>query len=149
MRIILSGILLLFLVGCQTQANQTPAKPLDYVVNAEKVKTKEAIIATFLSNGYQISKDSEFQLALDRPAENDFAAQLLLGSDFNRVPNARVIMTFLSDNPTKVNARMQVVTNPGSGFEKPLDVSNNHKGREKIFGYMQQVKSLVEKEPNT
>lgn len=83
-------LVVIVLAGCQATPTG-PLAPLDYTFNADKTQTKEAIIATFLPRGYQIVRDSQFQLVLDRPANDSFGAQLLFGSSFNGAPNARPI----------------------------------------------------------
>lgn len=144
MRIIPLFVAGLGLLGCQSTP-QKPLEPVDFTVHASKLKTKEAIISTFIQRNYRIVTDSEFQLVLDRPANDNMMAMVLLGSDFNRVPNARVTFTITGDNPTQANARLEVVTNPGSGFERVMDVSNNAEGRAQINRAMEKVKIIAEK----
>ncbi|TIP06443.1 MAG: hypothetical protein E5X72_01620 [Mesorhizobium sp.] len=124
-------LICVILSACQT-APKGPLPPNDFTFNAPRAKTKEAIVAAFLPRNYQIVRDSDLQLVMDRPANDNFGAQLLFGSQFNGVPNARVMLTFLGDNPTSVNARLFIVTNPGSGFEQQTDITNNADGRASI-----------------
>lgn len=136
------ALTMLALTGCQA----TPVastQPVDFMFPTDKHHAKEAIIATFLQAQYQIVRDSDFQLVLDRPAQDSFAAQLLFGSRFNGVPNARVMLTFLGDNPTTVNARMMVVTNPGSGFEQTTDITNNGDARASVGRGMSKALELA------
>lgn len=121
----------LIVTACQTTPSG-PLAPNDFTFNAPRAKTKEAIVAAFLPRNYQIVRDSDLQLVMDRPVNDNFGAQLLFGSKFNGVPNARVMLTFLGDNPTSVNARLFIVTNPGSGFEQQTDITNNADGRATI-----------------
>ncbi|GAJ94355.1 hypothetical protein [Rhizobium rhizogenes] len=131
------------LSACQT-APATPLAPQDFTINASKLKTKEAIIATFLPRNYKIIRDSEFQLVLDRPANDNFGAMLLFGSKFNGVPDARVTFTITGDNPTQVNSRLELVTNPGSGFEQVTDINGNSDARAALQRGMTMVKEKAE-----
>lgn len=137
---------LLLLTGCQA-TSKVPLSPSDFTISASKVKTKEALIGSFLPKGYQITRDSEFQLVLDRPAKDNLAAQVLLGSQFNSVPNARVTLTITGDNPTQVNSRIAIVTNPGSGFEQVMDLDQNADARSAVALAILQAKNNAEAAP--
>lgn len=113
----------LMITGCQT-ASLDDLPPREYSFDASRARTKEALLAAFVDRGYELAKDSDLQLVVERPADDNLGAQLLYGSRFNSVPNARVLMTFLGDDPTKVSFSGKIVTNPGSGFEKATDISN-------------------------
>lgn len=141
LKLALSLISLVFISGCQT--TQGPLATNNFTFNADKTRTKEAIIATFVPRGYQIVKDSEFQLVMDRPANDSFGAQLVYGSQWNSIPNARVILTITGSKPTNVNSQIQVVTNPGSGFERVNDVSNHAESRNTIAAAMEQAKAKL------
>lgn len=134
----------LMVAGCQTVPRVT--EPLSFVFPADKQTTKEAIAATFLQNGYQIQRESDLQLVMDRPAKDSFAAQLIFGSEFNIVPDARVLMTILGDKPTVVTTNLQIVTNPGSGFEQATDITQNTSARAAIQQRMSAAIALAESE---
>ena len=137
-------VLLSVLSGCQT-APQAPLASNDFTFNASKTKTKEAIITTYLPRNYQIVKDSEFQLVMDRPANDNFMAQMVFGSKFNSVPNARLILTLVGDNPTHVHSQLQIITNPGSGFENAMSIDNNADGRATVCSIHGCGKNLLPK----
>lgn len=135
--------LALLLCGCQT-APTGPLAPNNFTFNASRQTTKESIVSVYLGRGFQIVRDSDLQLVMDRPANDNFTAQLLFGSQWNGVPNARMSLTFLGDNPTQVNAQLSIVTNPGSGFERVMDVTNNAGLRQQLQTGMVQAKSQAE-----
>lgn len=120
----------LMIGGCQATP-ATQLEPSTFLFPSSRTQTKEAIIGTFLEHGYQINRDSEYLLAMDRPADS-FGARFLYGSNFNGTPNARVTMTFLGDKPTEVHTAIAIVTNPGSGFEQISDISGNADARASI-----------------
>ena len=137
-----AALICLVLSACQT-APSGPLAPNDFTFNASRTKTKEAIVARFLPKNYQIVRDSDLQLVLDRPASDNFAAQFIYGSQFNTVPNARAMMTFLGDGPTQVNVRLFIVTNPGSGFEQQTDITNNPDARASMARGMADVQASL------
>ena len=136
-------LIALIVTGCTTAA-APPPPPAVYQFPASRQMTKEAIVATYLGRGFQIVRDSDFQLVMDRPANDNFGAQILFGSQWNGVPNARLSLTFLGDGPTSVHANMAVVTNPGSGFEQVTDITNNPQARADVSTGMSQAIALAE-----
>ena len=80
---------------------------------------------------------------LDKPATDNFGAQMIYGSQWNGVPNARVTMTLTGNNPTKVITQLAVITNPGTGFERPNDVNQNHDARAAMVSRMQQAQAKL------
>ncbi|RWL80669.1 MAG: hypothetical protein EOR67_30975 [Mesorhizobium sp.] len=101
-------------------------------------------MSAYLGRGFQIVRDSDLQLVMDRPAKDNFGAQLVFGSQWNVVPNSRLSLTFLGNNPTQVNAQLAIVTNPGSGFEQVTDLTNNASARQQLQIGMSQAKTIAE-----
>lgn len=132
----------LLLASCQTKP-EGPMPPNQFTFNAPKVQVKEAIIKTFIPAGYQLVKDSDFQLVLDRPANDNFAAKFLFGSEMNGTPNARAILTITGDNPTEVISQLSLVTNPGTGVEIQHDLSNNADMRGSLARGMEKVRAAL------
>ncbi|WP_143749113.1 hypothetical protein [Mesorhizobium sp. WSM3868] len=134
---------IVLIAGCQT-APTGPVPPNNFTFNAGKQATKEAVVSAYLGRGFQIVRDSDLQLVMDGPAKDNFGAQLVFGSQWNVVPNSRISMTFLGDNPTQVNAQLAIVTNPGSGFEQVTDLTNNASARQQLQIGMSQAKTLLD-----
>ncbi|WP_131803292.1 hypothetical protein [Mesorhizobium sp. LCM 4576] len=135
--------IVLIVAGCQT-APTGPMPSNNFTFNAGRQTTKEAIVSAYLGRGFQIVRDSDLQLVMDRPAKDNFGAQLVFGSQWNVVPNSRLSLTFLGDNPTQVNAQLAIVTNPGSGFEQVTDLTNNASARQQLQVGMSQAKTIAE-----
>lgn len=131
---------LMLLTGCVATPN---LPPLTFSFPASRDDTKGAIIAAFSQRGYQITRDSQFQLVMDRPIRGNIGASLVFGSQFNAVPNARASMTVLGDNPVTVTVNLSVVTNPGSGFEQVTPADNNMDGRAQVGMMMQTAQNLL------
>ena len=114
-------LLPLLLMGCQSYQPNTPSGKAEVTIHRATVEVvKSAIVNKALSDGWMVTTDSTFMLQLER-REESFAAQLLLGSGFNRVPNRRKIYSFaqLGDD-SRVVVEMAMVTNPGSAFEQRM-----------------------------
>lgn len=124
------------LSACETV--EIPDRPSTFTYQASKQRTKEAIVRTFVTAGHQLISDTDFQLIFDRPATG-FAA-IWFGSNYDSQPNARVTLTLTGNNPTQVNTRLEIVTNPGSAFERRTDVSNNKEARNVIYQRMEAVR---------
>lgn len=141
MRIFIVILLSVFAISCQSTQSTQSTNPT-YIFESSKLMTKEALVAAFVSKGYQINRDSDFLLVVERPIQK-LAGQILFGSKFNSKPNARVHLTFVGQNPTKVIATMQVITNPNSGFEKSTDVTRNPKVLESVEMNINAAKALL------
>ncbi|WP_295810323.1 hypothetical protein [uncultured Nitratireductor sp.] len=142
--IALVGVLV---AGCQTTSNE-PLPSNSFTFNSSKQVAKEAIVSTYMSRGFNIVRDSDLQLVMDRPASDNFGAQLVFGSNWNSVPNARITATLLGDNPTNITVRQAIVTNPGTGFERVMDLSQNPSARQQLQIGMSRAKSMAESTAN-
>lgn len=91
------------------------------------MKVKEAVAALMVSRGYQIQRDTDFVMDFATNTQN-FMATLLLSSRYDSRVETRVSVTFIGDNPTQVTWRAALITNPGSAFERPTDITNNPEG---------------------
>src|SRR6218665_2479920 len=113
------------LAGCATTAQMKAAAVANQpiVVNAGKQAARDAVAQAFVSQGYMITKDSDFVLQFSAPTSSAMV-QLLLSSGYDSRVEARITVQFVGDNPTTVSWRAAYVTNPGSAFERLTDVSN-------------------------
>lgn len=117
--------------------------PLTFEIAAPREKVREAIVSEALGAGYQLVRESDLQLVLDRPTDN-VAAMVLLGSKFNRQPNARLNIVTTGTAPVRVDVSPSMVTNPGSGFEQVHDFSGNLDARQSIGRLMLKVSERVQ-----
>ncbi|WP_420406940.1 hypothetical protein [Hoeflea sp.] len=135
--IVLSAVLALG--ACQAVP---PAPPLAVTYEATNEATKNALVTAFSSAGYQIRRDSQFQLVFDKP-NTTFAATMLYGSNFNGVPNSRVTLTITNSQPTRVNVAIAIVTNPGSGFENASDFSQNPEAQAAVSSHLERARAIL------
>ncbi|WP_240233418.1 hypothetical protein [Devosia lacusdianchii] len=115
------------LSACSTTSGPRLAPERQLTIAAPKMKVKEAVAALMVSRGYQIQRDTDFVMDFATNTQN-FMATLLLSSRYDGRVETRVSVTFIGDNPTQVTWRAALVTNPGSAFERPTDITNNPEG---------------------
>jgi len=137
----------ILLAGCETvQPPATASGKPEVTINAPIAKIKSILISNAVNAGFSISKDSEYLLQFDKPS-NNFAAQLLLGSKYDGVPNERYQITFAQmGDSVRVVAAGMIVTNPGSGFEQ-ITVINSGDGINKTQEELLTVKQMAEAAP--
>lgn len=134
---VLATIFGLILAACQTQP-ATPMLPRSVQIDADSQDVSNKILERRIAHGYIIRQQTPNLLVMDRPASGDFTAQFVYGSNFNIVPNYRLTYQFIGSNPTTVHVSGAIITNPGSGFEKPSDM-NNHPSMNDVVREIQSI----------
>ncbi|PWL18470.1 hypothetical protein DKP76_05060 [Falsochrobactrum shanghaiense] len=141
--VLVSFVSILILGGCQSIPGKLPDN--EFTFNSGRTSTKNAIIKTFRSRDYHIVRNTQSELVMDRPASDSVRAQLIYGSRQNGAPDARVILTFSGDNPTRVRSVAQIVTSNGRASGRIVDMSQNAEAREAIARGMDEVKKTLDK----
>jgi hypothetical protein len=78
----------------------------------------DVITSDMISLRFNVLSVNEYQLVFGRDA-NDFGSMFFFGSKFNGTPQQRVTFALAQVNDTvKIHMNVQLVTNPGSTFEK-------------------------------
>jgi len=123
---IATGMLLSCLAGCGTpQVHNTPSGKVEEVFNGTPDQIKGPLVGMMATNGFNMTKDSPYLLAFEKPIDN-MMTTVLLGSRYDAVPNARVSFIFAPlGATTRVIADTSIVTNPGSAFERITPANNN------------------------
>lgn len=123
----LAVVVALSLTACQTSQLQTASgKPEVTIFAADASLVKAEIINDMLNSGYVLSRDTAYQLVFDKRMETNFTAQLLLGSNYDQVPAARIAYVISPTNENvRVIADMSIITNPGSAFERRMDMNHS------------------------
>jgi hypothetical protein len=145
MRAVLGLVVGLFLAGCQTaQPPATASGKPEVDIRAPVGAIKAALISRAINQRYNITKDTEYMLQMDKPTEN-FGAALLLGSKYDGVPAERVVFTFApnGNESVRVVTSIMFVTNPGSSFER-LTPINAGEGVDRTQASLFEVKQAVE-----
>lgn len=139
------AILALFLAfgGCQTVAHNTPSGRPEVKIAAAAERVRPEMINGFIDRGYTVVEDTPYRLVVDR-SSTSVMANLLLGSSWNPRVNARISLTIAGiGNETRVVADMNIVTNPGTSFER-LTPASNSKDSEEIQLFLTFLKNRVE-----
>ena len=91
-----------------------------------------------------VSKDSQFEIAFDKPTEN-LAAVAFLGSRYDSTPNNRASFYITPSPPvTRIVADFAIITNPGSSFERRTDF-NRAEDTKQIQALLDQIKTDMER----
>lgn len=131
--------------GCVPQPPPEPMLPRMVQTNA----TPEAFTAELLNvrtaRGYFIKNQTANMLVIEKPADGpeDAAARFWLGSRWDGIPNYRLTYQFAGTGPMTVHVDAKVVTNPGTGFERPLDL-NGHPSVNLIVREMQDIAAKLD-----
>ena len=109
------------LAGCAATPVQhyTPSAKPEVTINTTEVSVvKASLISTMLNLGFDLKKDTNYQLVFERPI-TDILTAALFGSQYDRTPNARITYTLAaSPKSVRVIVDLAVITNPGSAFER-------------------------------
>jgi hypothetical protein len=91
-------------------------------------KVKAALVPKMIDKGFQVTKDTQFELAFDRPLD-DKQAQAILGSKAKGTPHGRITYSIEQvGDDVRVVADLAVVTNPGRASERSTDQNDASKG---------------------
>lgn len=143
--IMAAGALAVALGGCQTAA-QAPAtasgKP-EVTIRATTAAIKARLLSLAMDKRFNVTKDTEYLLQVEKPSEN-FGAALLLGSKYDGIPSERIVFTFAPiGDTTRVVAAGMFVTNPGSAFERITPV-NGGEGANRTQNTLDELKASME-----
>ena len=130
--LLLRGVILsvaaLSLAGCATvQPLRTPTgKPEVAIPNVTKKEVIDALTNAMLANGYSVKNVTDYS-AVYGIRSNSILAGMLFGSQYDSVPEMRVSYAIVdSDDGVRVITALEVITNPGSAFERVMDVSKSN-----------------------
>lgn len=83
------------------------------------------IVAAKLSKGLKVYSVSDYGVTAGQIIDKSIMASLFYGSRYDSFPEARIRYNIVEDgNAVKVFTRVEMVTNPGSAFERVTDVTN-------------------------
>jgi hypothetical protein len=115
------------LTACATTASlHTPSgRPEVTIEGVTKKQVMDAVVSEMLGDGTQIKDMNEYGATFGKRTEN-FMAMLLLGSGYDSVPEERTTFNLVdSDDGVRVFASTGMVTNPGSAFEKNMNLTKS------------------------
>ncbi|NJL06973.1 MAG: hypothetical protein HC900_00945 [Methylacidiphilales bacterium] len=127
MRAVLVALFLAFGVSaCVTTVNHNTASGRPEVtIKAPADAVKSVIVGVSMNLGYTMKSDSQFQVILERDP-NNILANVLLGSQYDSRVVARMSVAFMQSNQTtRAVLDLNMVTNPGSAFERLTPMTNS------------------------
>jgi hypothetical protein len=136
------------LAGCQTaaQAPSTASGKPEVTIKAPTAAIKARLLSLAMDRRFNVTKDTEYLLQVEKPSDN-LGAAILLGSKYDSVPAERVVFTFapLGDS-VRVIASSMFVTNPGSAFERITPI-NAGEGIDRTQATLEDLKHSMEAPP--
>jgi hypothetical protein len=132
------------LAGCQTaQAPLTASGKPEVTIKATSGAVKARLLSLAMDRRFNVTKDTEYLLQVEKPTDN-FGAALLLGSKYDSTPAERIVFTFAPmGDSVRVVAASMFVTNPGSAFEQITPV-NAGEGVDRTQATLQEIKQSLE-----
>lgn len=113
------------LTGCQGVQHTTPSGRPEVTINAPANDVKTALVGTLANFGYSMSKDTAFQIVMQKESGN-VMANVLMGSQYDPTVDVRLTATFLDmSGTTRVTTDLGIVRNGGSAFEATTSVNNS------------------------
>ncbi|XGB40244.1 MAG: hypothetical protein LVT47_06005 [Cyanobacteria bacterium LVE1205-1] len=92
-----------------------------------KKQVIDQIVSSKLEKGMQIKNVNDYGVTVSKRIDDSFIASLLYGSRYDSYPEARITYNVVEQGASvKVYSRIEIITNPGSGFEKSSDVTASH-----------------------
>ncbi|ABD88090.1 hypothetical protein [Rhodopseudomonas palustris] len=134
----------LLVAGCQTaQAPTTASGKPEVTIRAAPGAIKARLLSLAMDRRFNVSKDTEYLLQVEKPTDN-IAASVLLGSKYDSTPAERIVFTFapLGEN-VRVVASLMYVTNPGSAFEQVTPI-NAGEGVDRTQATLSDIKQSLE-----
>ena len=139
---IFTMMLLAFLASCAA----IPTKPEVFLPSVPKKEVMNAIVAAMVQDGYDLKGASDYHLVFGKRV-TDYGSRMLFGSRWDSTPELRVQYTLAERMDTgldrrlttirtgqtsgvHVTANVQLVTNPGTGFERVTDWNGSQEARE-------------------
>lgn len=121
---IISLLSLHLLIGCATvrPLSTSSGRPEVTINNTTKKEVLDNLTNSMIIKGFQIKNISDYNAIFSKKT-NSFATGIIYGTDYDRTVESRHTYTILENNPNvRVIATVEIVSNPGSAFEKATDV---------------------------
>lgn len=119
-----------FISACVPALRTPTGRPEVTIHNATKKQVTDAMVELMLMHGYQVHSVTEYSVVFSKALDSVLAA-VLLGSRYDPTPAARVHYAVVdSGGGVRVVATVQAITNPGSAFERVMDLSHGKTGLE-------------------
>lgn len=147
---ILTCVLTALLVACAAPAPLSTASgnPEVTIEGATRKQVVDHLVDRYTSGGLTLRSVTEYKVIVSKPADKDFLTMFLFGSRYDGVPEHRIHHTLIDrSGAVKVFARAEIVTNPGSAFERVTDVTNA--SRQELQTLLEGLRTQVGAPPQT
>ena len=125
LKIVFAALLAVLLCACQTVQHSTPSGRPEVTINAPSKDVKTAFVGTLSNFGYELKRDTDFQIVVERPIDN-VMANVLMSSNYDPTVEARLTATFMDlGGTTRVTTDLGVVRNGGSAFEAVTNMNGS------------------------
>lgn len=135
------------LAGCATppQRLATPSGNPEIVIpNTTRKQVIDKIVAAKLEKGMQVKSVNDYGVVVGKKVDSSFMASFLYGSRYDSTPEARITYSVVETaGGVRVFSRTEMVTNPGSAYERVSDVTQNLSGE--MQGELEQLKAVLTK----
>jgi hypothetical protein len=102
----------------------TSGRPEVTIAGASKKQVIDAIVAGALEKGSQVRSVNDYGVVLARRDDSNLGAAILFGSRYDAVPESRMHLNVVEvPGGIRVFGRAEMVTNPGSAFERVTDIT--------------------------
>ena len=143
----LLALLVILLSACAAPAPRlqtTSGNPEIVIPDVSKKQVINQIVSSKLEKGMQIKNVSDYGVTVSKRIDNSLMASLLYGSSYDSNPELRITYNVVEQGAAvKVFSRAEIITNPGSSFEKSSDVTRNFASQ--MQSELEQLKSKLEK----
>ncbi|MGE0388449.1 MAG: hypothetical protein AB7Q97_27305 [Gammaproteobacteria bacterium] len=119
----------LVFTGCAMEPPKSPAfvatpRAQFFIAGVTKKQAIDEIVAGKLSRGMTIREVNDYGVTVAAPINNSILASIIYGSSYDRTPEARIHYNVVDhEDGVRIYSRAEMVTNPGSGFERSTDVT--------------------------
>ena len=125
-------ILLAMLSACAAPPQQqqylatASGNPEIVIANATRKAVIDKINAAKLEKGMQVKSVNDYGVVVGKKVDNNFMASFLYGSRYDSTPEARITYNVVEvPGGIRVFSRTEIITNPGSSFERVSDLTQN------------------------
>jgi len=122
--------ILLLVIGCAPTRplNTASGKPDVTIPHVTKKQVTDALVSQMLSQGFTIKSSSDYNIVFTKIIDN-VAASMLFGSRYDSTPEHRASFMLVETNSgVRVVLTNQIITNPGSAFERTTDANTGEAG---------------------
>lgn len=119
----------LFLFGCETpeqvRARENAPPPQINITGFSKKQIIDEIVSSMLAKGTRIVNVNDYGVTGAKKSDSIVDA-VLFGSRYDSTPEARIHLNLVeTKDGVRVFARAEIITNPGSAFERVRDMTYN------------------------